>query len=51
MIDFLLRGMAFLLAGFPAEDRPYQLCGMEFMQACRKDTEYRKSDRSHDLFN
>jgi putative addiction module killer protein len=30
--------MAFLLAGCPAADRPYQLCGVDFMQACRKDT-------------
>jgi hypothetical protein len=30
--------MAFLLAGFPAADRPYQLIAVEFMQACRKDT-------------
>jgi hypothetical protein len=30
--------MAFLLAGCPAADRPYQLTRVEFMQACRKDT-------------
>jgi hypothetical protein len=30
--------MAFLLAGCPAADRPYQLTRMEFMQAYRKDT-------------
>jgi hypothetical protein len=30
--------MAFLLAGYPAADRPYQLNGGDFMQACRKDT-------------
>jgi DNA invertase Pin-like site-specific DNA recombinase len=30
--------MAFLLAGYPAADRPYQLSPVQFMQACRKDT-------------
>src|SRR5580692_2880157 len=37
-VGVLLRGMAFLLAGCPAADRPYQLSAVEFMQACRKDT-------------
>jgi hypothetical protein len=36
----LLRGMAFLLAGCPAAERPYQLCGAELMQPCRKLTQH-----------
>jgi hypothetical protein len=34
----LLRGIAFLLAGRPAVERPYQSNAAEFMQACRKHT-------------
>jgi len=39
----LLRGMAFLLAGYPAAERPYQLPTVEFMQPCRKDKQLRLS--------
>ena len=35
---FASRHGAFLLAGRPAADRPYQLTRVDFMQACRKDT-------------
>jgi CRISPR-associated protein Csb2 len=39
MVGVLLRGMvAFLLAGGPAVERPYQSNPVEFMQACRKHT-------------
>ncbi len=38
IVGVLLRGMAFSSADSPAADRPYQLCWVEFMQACRKDT-------------
>src|ERR1039458_3090223 len=38
-VGFLLRGIAFLLAGRPAAERPYQLNAVKFMQARRKDTE------------
>src|SRR5579872_6384154 len=45
MIAVLLRGMPFLLAGCSAAERPYQLCGAEFMQPCRKLTIATESSR------
>jgi hypothetical protein len=46
-LGVLLRGMAFLLAGCPAADRPYQLNGVDFMQACRKDTFHQTAEVPH----